>query len=280
MGDPLNGLGPGFWSGLAVARALARCDFAVLLEQIRRERGWTQTDLAGAVGYSQSWVSKVLREQQVLTLDQAREVARRLEMPVHLLRLGEPGGDDKAKRRDFGKAVALAAVAWPALDAPGADTSPTLTMITSSQRRLDATTPAREIVRSVVAHVEMANRLTARASTPQPAVRLAAALSEAAGFAGWLHADMCDFGTARSYYRLAVDAARHARHDLLVCYMLGSLAALEFDQGDHVTGLALVPGRGSRSAARRIQLLRPGWRRPKLSGTLPLAPMADPRTGR
>ena|SRR6266567_2470220 len=240
MGDRVNGLGPGFWSGPVVARALARCDFAVLMEQIRREHGWTQAELARAVGYSQSWVSKVLRERQVLTLDQAREVARRLEMPVHLLRFGGPGGEDQAKRREFGKAVVLAAVSWPALDAIGCDASPTLTMITSAQRRLDATTPARETVRSVVAHVEMANRLTARASTPQSAARLAAALSEAAGFAGWLHADMCDFGTARSYYRLAVDAARRAEHDLLACYMLGSLAALEIDQGDHVTGLAFV----------------------------------------
>src|SRR6266702_3060539 len=87
MGYSVNGLAPGFWSRPMVERALARCDFAVLMEQIRREHGWTQAELARAVGYSQSWVSKVLRERQVLTVDQAREVARRLEMPVHLLGL-------------------------------------------------------------------------------------------------------------------------------------------------------------------------------------------------
>src|SRR6266568_211139 len=240
MGYSVNGLAPGFWSRPMVERALARCDFAVLIEQIRRERGWTQAELAGAVGYSQSWVSKVLRGKQVLTLDQAREVARLLEMPVHLLRLGEAGGEDTAKRRDLGKALALAAVSWPVLVAADDDSAPTLTMITSAQRRLDATTPARDLVRSVIAHVEMANRLTARAHTSQRGVELAASLSEAAGFAGWLHADMCDFGTARTYYRLAFDGARHAGHDLLACYMLGSLAALEIDQGDPVTGLAPV----------------------------------------
>jgi len=40
-------------------------------------------------------------------------------------------------------------------------------------------------------------------------------VSEAAGFAGWLYADMHDIGTARSYYRLAIDRARIAKQDLL-----------------------------------------------------------------
>ncbi|MGH3274149.1 MAG: helix-turn-helix domain-containing protein, partial [Streptosporangiaceae bacterium] len=62
-------LAPDFWSGPAVASALAACDFPVLLEEIRRARGWTQADLAAEVGYSQSWISKVMRGKQVLTLD-------------------------------------------------------------------------------------------------------------------------------------------------------------------------------------------------------------------
>jgi hypothetical protein len=69
---------------------------------------------------------------------------------------------------------------------------------------------------------------------------LAAALSEAAGLAAWLHADMCDIGTARTYYRLAIDGARQAGHDLLAGYMLGSLAAFEIDTGDPVLGLTFV----------------------------------------
>jgi hypothetical protein len=51
---------------------------------------------------------------------------------------------------------------------------------------------------------------------------------------------MCDRGTARSYYRLAVGAARRAGHDLLAGYMVGSLAAFEIDNGDPVTGLQLA----------------------------------------
>jgi len=81
-------LSPEFWSSPAVAGALAGCDFSMLLEEIRRARGWTQAELASQVGYSQSWVSKVLRRKQVLNLDQAREVSRRLGIPASVLMIG------------------------------------------------------------------------------------------------------------------------------------------------------------------------------------------------
>ena len=73
--------------------------------------------------------------------------------------------------------------------------APTLTAITGAQRRLDATTSARELARGVTAHVEMANRMPARAGKTPYAADVAAA-SEAAGFAAWLHADMYDIGSA------------------------------------------------------------------------------------
>jgi transcriptional regulator with XRE-family HTH domain len=233
-------LPPEFWSSPAVSAALAICDFATLLEEIRRAHGWTQKQLALAVGYSQSWVSNVLRRQQALTVDQVREISRRIGVPVHLLRFGDPGGDDPTKRRDFGKAMALALVPLPTRAAVDETTAPTLTAITGAQRRLDATTSARELARGVIAHVEMANRLLARASTTPHAADVAAAASEAAGFAAWLHADMYDIGTARAYYRTAIDRARRAGQELLAGYMLGSLAAFEIDCGDPELGLTLI----------------------------------------
>jgi transcriptional regulator with XRE-family HTH domain len=233
-------LPPEFWSSPAAAAALASCDFAALLEEIRRAQGWTQRQLALEVGYSQSWVSNVLREQQALTVDQVREISRRIGVPVHLLRFGDPGGDDPTKRRDFGKAMALALVPLPTRAAVDETTAPTLTAITGAQRRLDATTSARELTRGVSAHVEMTNRLLARASRTPYAADVAAAASEAAGFAAWLHADMHDIGTARAYYRMAIDRARRTGHDLLAGYMLGSLAMFEIDGGDPEIGLPLV----------------------------------------
>jgi len=233
-------LTPEFWSSPAVAAALATCDFATLLEEIRRAHGWTQKQLALAVGYSQSWVSNVLRGQQALTVDQVRDISRRIGVPVHLLRFGDPGGEDPTKRRDFGKAMALALVPLPTRAVVDETTAPTLTAITGAQRRLDATASARELARGVIAHVEMASRLLTRAGRTPFAVDIAAAASEAAGFAAWLHADMYDIGTARAYYRMAIDRARRAGHDLLAGYMLGSLAAFEIDSGDPGFGLTLV----------------------------------------
>ena len=109
-----------------------------------------------------------------------------------MLRFSGQGGDDPTRRRDFGKAMALA---------------------------LDAFSRGRK--------------------SPF-APDIAAAVSEAAGFAAWLHADMLDIGTARTYYRLAIDRARLAKQDLLAGYMLGSLAAFEIEGDDPGLGLALI----------------------------------------
>ena len=65
-------------------------------------------------------------------------------------------------------------------------------------------------------------------------------MSEAAGFAAWLHADMHDPGSARNYYRMAINAARNARRDLLTSYMIGSLAAFEIENEDPAFGLELL----------------------------------------
>ena len=240
MNQGTERLPPELWSTSVVAAALASCDFATLLEEIRRAHGWTQKQLASAVGYSQSWVSNVLRGRQALTIDQVRDISRKLGVPVHLLRFGDSGGDDPTKRRDFGKAMALALIPLPARSEVDETTAPTLTAITGAQRRLDATSPARELARGVAAHIEMANHLFARAHKSPFAADIAAAVSEAAGFAAWLHADMYDIGTARTYYRLAIDRARFARQDLLAGYMLGSLAAFEIDGNDPSLGLALI----------------------------------------
>jgi hypothetical protein len=178
----------------------------------------------------------VLRGKHALTLEQARILAARAGIPVHLLRLGDGGREDPANRRDFTKAAALALVPWPVLPPPDTDTGPALLAVTAAHRRLDAAMPARGLARAVTAHVEMARRMTSH----DRSAGVAAALSEAAGFAGWLHADMCDRGSARGFYRLAVSAARRAGHDLLAGYMLGSLAAFEIDNADPVTGLRLA----------------------------------------
>jgi transcriptional regulator with XRE-family HTH domain len=211
-----------------------------LMEEIRRAHGSVQRDLASVLGYSQAWTSNVLRRQQALTIDQVRDIANRLNIPMHLLGFGGQGGDDPTNRRELGKSMTLALLPLPKRAQVDETTAPTLTAITGAQRRLDATAPARELSQGVTAHVTMANRLLERSQRSPFAAGVAAAISEAAGFAAWLHGDMHDIGTARSYYRMAIDRARFANNGLLAGYMLGSLAAFEIEEDDPSLGLTLV----------------------------------------
>ncbi|WP_062436140.1 helix-turn-helix domain-containing protein [Herbidospora daliensis] len=243
MGHDGNGLPPDFWARPPVAGALAECDMATILDQVRSARGWTQGQLADFLGYSQSWVSKVLRGRQSLTVDQIRDLARQVGIPQYLLRIGDVGGEDPTKRRDFSKIAFLAAMpVAPTISYRSADetTASSLAAITGAQRRLEAETPARELARGAVAHVELTKRALARSAETPFAVEVCPTVSEAAGFAAWLHADMQDIGTARMFYRFAVDSARRAEHPLLEAYMLGSLAAFEIDHDDPLLGLTMV----------------------------------------
>jgi hypothetical protein len=127
-----------------------------------------------------------------------------------------------------------------------------LTAITGAQRKLEATTPARDLTESTLAHAGTARRMLERAGDASIAAGVAAALSEACGLAAWLHADMADTGSARNCYRLAVQAAHRARSGLLSAYMLGSLAAFEADSGVAAIGMPLLE-----EAGRQIRLTAP-----------------------
>ncbi|MBG0818651.1 hypothetical protein [Planomonospora sp. ID82291] len=106
----------------------------------------------------------------------------------------------------------------------------TLTAVTGLQRRLEATTPSRELVPGAVAHLGVARNALTRANAKPVRDRLLGTIAEAAGFAAWLHADMADAGTARTYYKIGIDAARRAEHGLLTAYLTGSLAQFELDE--------------------------------------------------
>ncbi|GAB3281387.1 hypothetical protein GCM10027589_08580 [Actinocorallia lasiicapitis] len=238
---------PGFWSAPIVARALATCDMATLMEEIRKARNWSQADLAHAVGYTQSWASKVLRGETALTLDQVRTITRRLGIPTELLRLGDTADNraeevDPANRRQFGKLAALALLPTPTITittAGGEATAAALTAITGAHRGLDPMFSSRDLIKGVTAHLDFALRVHHDAG--KDATLIAGAVSEAAGFAAWLSMDMLDLGSARTYYRQAINAARHAGNPLLTAYMTGSLAAFEIDAAaDPHLGLAMI----------------------------------------
>mgnify|MGYP002377378164 CR=1 FL=1 len=263
MDRPDERLPANFWSAPRITAALAVGDIVTILAEIQRTRNWTQKDLGHVLGYSQSWVSKVVRRRQKLSIDQMRDIARRLGVPLHLLRVGRPGDEDPAKRREFGKALAFAPLILTIGPAPKrveADetTAPMLTSITGAQRRIEATTPARDLARAAVAHLDMANKILGRAAHSEFAQDICAAASEAAGFTAWLHADMRDIGTARRYYRLAIATARKADHPLLAAYMIGSLAAFEIENQDAALGVSLV-GEARRTLGDRPPPIAHAW---------------------
>ncbi|OOC53463.1 transcriptional regulator [Nocardiopsis sinuspersici] len=267
MPQPDGVLPPDLWTRPRMASALATCDMASVIEGVRTARGWSQGDLARAIDYSQSWVSRVVNGQQSLTISQVHDLARRLGVPLHLLRFGDgppragsaEKGVDTTRRRDFGRAVAasalLTATAATAAAPAGAraaghrcvneTTASALRSITGGQRRMDADSPARHLLPSAVAHVHLSEHMLAQAHGTPFHSDLSAAASEASGFAAWLHADRGDTGSARTYYRTAVARARQAGTRLLDVYMLGSLAAFETDtaQDPHL-GLGLVQEAG------------------------------------
>ncbi|MFC5184175.1 helix-turn-helix domain-containing protein [Actinomadura harenae] len=235
---------PEFWSHPVVARALATCDMATLLEEIRKARGWTQAGLGEALGYTQSWASKVLRGDLSLTLDQVRVVSRTLDIPLDLLRLGDPSEskkeDDPTNRRQFGTMALLTILPIPRVaSAIDESTARTLTAITGQQRRLDAVLRSQDLIDGVRAHLDLA--LRTRQHAGHHAASIAAAVSEAAGFAAWLSMDMLDLGSARGFYRKAIASAKDAGNSLLAAYMTGSLAAFEIDAAaDPLLGLAML----------------------------------------
>ncbi|WP_436891879.1 helix-turn-helix domain-containing protein [Nocardiopsis dassonvillei] len=232
-----------------MATALATCDMATVIEGVRTARGWSQGDLARAVAYSQSWVSRVVNGQQSLTVTQVHDLARRLDIPLHLLRFDGtlPPDADEVPAAPAPEPARTAPAGTP--DAPtGAGhltvdetTAPALRSITGGQRRMDSTSPARDLLPSAVAHVHLAERMLLKARGTAHHSAVSAAASEASGFAAWLHADQGDMGSARMHYRTAVIRARQAGMRLLDVYMLGSLAAFEIDTAeDPELGLGLV----------------------------------------
>ncbi|WP_307840965.1 hypothetical protein [Streptomyces sp. GESEQ-4] len=114
-----------------------------------------------------------------------------------------------------------------------------LRLSTSAYRRLDGSTPSRDLEESVRAHVRLIQSIT-RDAGPEQRPRLAAVGSEAASLAGWLAWDMGDNGSARTWYGSAIKAAKAAGNPLLMAYQTGSLAQFEAHAGNGVQALNLA----------------------------------------
>ncbi len=92
--DPIH-MPPEFWDRTEIGRALVSWDVPGVLAAVIRERHWSQHQLADVLGYSQSWVSNVMRGSQSLTLDQARAILVQFGAPLHKITIS-PSGLEKS----------------------------------------------------------------------------------------------------------------------------------------------------------------------------------------
>ncbi|MGH3845908.1 MAG: hypothetical protein ACRDS0_31490 [Pseudonocardiaceae bacterium] len=148
-------------------------------------------------------------------------------------------------------AAMLAGAALPATVLADDESATAVHAITTAHRRLDGTTPSAELTEPVLAHLRMATRMQAEIYDPLSARAMAAAVSEVAGLAGWLHWDTHDLGSARRHYRTAVERAQRSGDSLLTVYMLGSLASFVVHEGEASEGLALIRHAAKASTGQR-----------------------------
>lgn len=235
-------------------------DYGKVIALAREDARLSQRQLGQACGLSQSAVSRLeKRGVAPYTVDLLARVAVHLSIPPHLVGLADtriaPQGTDPVERREFlGGMAAAATTPLLAAVAPGRHDQPqaaALRLSTSAYRRLDGSTPSRDLAEPVHAHIRLIQTIS---TTAQPGERagLAAVGSEAASLAGWLAWDMGDHGSARTWYGSAIKAARSGGDPLLTAYQTGSLAQFEAHAGNGSLALSLV-----HSARRALGVQRP-----------------------
>ncbi|MFD8354592.1 helix-turn-helix domain-containing protein [Streptomyces coelicoflavus] len=228
-------------------------DYGHVIELSRKARQMTQVAFGQALGLSQSAVSRLeKRGSASYSTDVLTAAAAHLQIPPALVGLADgrtsqvQTRDDDPMHRRTVLGGAVAAMAAPIL-APAPDThdatggqAAALRLTTSAYRRLDGTTPSRDLAEAVDGHIRLIQTITRSTTSDADRARLAAAGSEAASFAGWLAWDKGDHGSARSWYGGAIKAARTAGNALLTAYQTGTLAQFEAHAGNGVEALNLA----------------------------------------
>ncbi|GAA0647536.1 hypothetical protein GCM10009535_26630 [Streptomyces thermocarboxydovorans] len=258
------------WQAKAVREAARAGDYGKVIELVRQDRRMTQAQLGGAIGLSQSAVSRLeKRGARTYSMDVLAAASAHLGIPPSWVGLADsrsPGhvnGDDDVDRRRFLGGVAATAAtpvltALPHRDGPSEGRAAVLRLSTSAYRRLDGSTPSHDLSEAVKSHMRLIQSITATATGKGDRHRLAAVGSEAASLAGWLAWDMGDNGSARAWYGSALKAARSSGDPLLVAYQAGSLAQFEAHAGNGTEALNLA-GRARRVLGDRCPPVAEAW---------------------
>ncbi|MEV7679512.1 helix-turn-helix transcriptional regulator [Streptomyces sp. NPDC088341] len=242
-------------------------DFGLVIRRARLVRGMNQSQFAKLCRLTQSAVSRLENSRTgAYNMATLANAATALGLPFELVGLANQhsNGIPPVERREF-LVGGLAAAAAPLICSPPArftdgDSSPAagLRVVTSSYRRLDATTVSSDLADAVHAHLRLIQSIAQTASDGFQRAGMASVGSEAASFAAWLAWDMADYGCARRWYGSSVKAA-HASGDLLLtAYQTGSLASFEADTGAPHEALRLVT-EARRHLGTDVPLLAAAW---------------------
>ncbi|GAA2254093.1 hypothetical protein GCM10010232_48770 [Streptomyces amakusaensis] len=220
-------------------------NYGAVIRRVRQILGMDQRQFADQCGMSQTALWR-LENRGIggYAIDPLARIATTVQLPHDLVGLAHQptGGEDSMQRRGFlagavAATVPLRAEAVQQQPDPGAVEPNGLRQVTSAYRRLDATTPSRDLADVAHPHLRLIQTMTGRTTDPVQHQRMAAAASEAASFTAWLAWDMADHGSARRWYGTAITTAQSAQNELLTAYQLGSLASFDAETGHPTTAL-------------------------------------------
>lgn len=257
-------------------RAAARDgDYGRVVRLARIASGLTQRQLGEACATTQSAVSRLEAHGTApYTMTTLARAATYLNLPAHLVGLAERCDQNgPVQRRDFLAGAAAVAVS-PAVQqraeaasvTGGTGQAEALRSATHAFRRMEGSTPSRQLQKTVLAQLDLARSLAGDAGDAVERASLAAAGSETASLAGWLAWDMGDHGSARTWYGSAVKAARRSGNPLLTAYQVGSLAQFEAQHGSPGHSRSLIS-----TVRRQLGAARPAIAEAWLSGIEALA---------
>ena len=204
--------------------------------------GLTQTEIAARTGLSQAHISRLASgRSRTPTIATIRALCDGLGIPRWMAGLADarPEEDTTKRRTLLGGALGAAvagATAAAGREAP-VDTQ-LLTVTTTAYRRMEQSTPSRPLIGAVAAHLSLVRQLAARSQAAERSLH--SVVSETAGLAAWIYADLDDTANARRCYRLAVTAAQRSGHPLLPAYMIASMGQYAVSIGDAAPGLRLI----------------------------------------